>query len=412
MNTRLAAPPATSVPSRPWRSAAARAPRGRAWLLTALVLTAVNLRAPISALSALLDPLQRGLGLSGLAVSVLVTLPTLGMAACAFAGPALVRRLGQDRLVAGGLAVLLAGDALRAAGGTGTLFTGTLLVAVSVGAVNGVLPGLIKREFATGYVGVTALYGIVLTLGAAGAAALAPRLAGPLGSSWQAPLALVTIPVALLGGAAWLPRLRGAAPGTAGRVAASLWRDPLAWQVTGFFGFTGLSFAFVLGWLPAVCHDRGMSVAAGGLVLSATALIQALGSLAVPPLVRRLPDQRVPAAAVALLNMAGLVALVLLPVPVGPWLAAALLGLAQGAGYGLALTMIGLRAPDPTTATGLSGMAQGVGYLVAVAGPLGAGLLHAATGGWTATLAVLLAVGLGQLAAGLGAGRARQVRTW
>jgi CP family cyanate transporter-like MFS transporter len=387
-----------------------RSRKGTRWLLVTLVVTAVNLRAPISGVSALLDPIRHGLGLSGVGTSVLTTLPTACLAIFAFLGPALVRRFGEERLITACMAVLLAGDLVRSLATTAAVVTGTLAVSVAIGVVNGIVPGLIKRDFADRYVGVTALYTIVLTLGAAGASALAPRLGGPLHSSWQAPLAAVTIPVAVLGCAVWIPNLRlRAANGTRPRIPAALWRDPVAWQVTAFFGFTALSFFFVLGWLPPVCHDRGLSVATGGLILSVTALIQAAGSLGVPALVRRPGDQRVLAVAVALVNAAGLVALTVAPVRVGAWVAAVLLGLAQGAGFGLGLTLIGLRSRDVASATALSGMAQGVGYLIAVAGPLGAGLLHTATGGWTATLGLLLAVGLGQLASGLGAGRDRQV---
>jgi CP family cyanate transporter-like MFS transporter len=54
-------------------------------------------------------------------------------------------------------------------------------------------------------------------------------------------------------------------------------------------------------------------------------------------------------------------------------------------------------------------MAQGFGYLLAAAGPLVFGLLHDATGGWTAPLAVLLVVLVAQTVAGAIAGRPRHV---
>jgi MFS transporter, CP family, cyanate transporter len=69
--------------------------------------------------------------------------------------------------------------------------------------------------------------------------------------------------------------------------------------------------------------------------------------------------------------------------------------------------VIGLRAANPAIASGLSGMAQGIGYLIAVIGPMGAGLLRSATGGWGIPLILLLIVCLTQLVSGLSAGRAR-----
>jgi CP family cyanate transporter-like MFS transporter len=77
--------------------------------------------------------------------------------------------------------------------------------------------------------------------------------------------------------------------------------------------------------------------------------------------------------------------------------------------FSLALTVIALRARTGEDTARLSGMAQGFGYLLAAAGPLAFGLLHDATGGWTAPLAVLLVVIVAQTVAGARAGRPRHV---
>jgi CP family cyanate transporter-like MFS transporter len=52
-------------------------------------------------------------------------------------------------------------------------------------------------------------------------------------------------------------------------------------------------------------------------------------------------------------------------------------------------------------------MAQGVGYLIAAAGPLLAGSLHALTGRWTLSLVVLTALLLPQVIAGAAASKPR-----
>ncbi|QID34755.1 MFS transporter [Streptomyces albus] len=384
--------------------------RRTVWLLAALVMVSLNLRAPISAVSALLTPLVSDLGLSGWGQTLLTVLPTVCLAVFAFAGPALVRQLGEERLVAVCLIVLLAGDLLRMVRAQAALFLGTLLVVAAIGAINGAIPGLIKREFGQRLAPVMTLYTIVLTLGAAGASALAPRLGGDHGTHWLASLAWITVPVAVVACVTWLPGMRRrAASGGRARIPSALWRDALAWQTTAFFGFMGLSFYFVLGWLPTVCHERGMSLAQGGLVLAVTSLIQVAGSLGVPALIRRMPDQRGVAVIVGVLNAGGLIALMAAPISVGAWIAAALLGLSQGSGFTLGLTLIGLRAKDADTAVGLSGMVQGVGYLIAILGPLGGGALLTSSAGLTAALVLLLVVTAGELAAGVGAGRNRHV---
>lgn len=54
-------------------------------------------------------------------------------------------------------------------------------------------------------------------------------------------------------------------------------------------------------------------------------------------------------------------------------------------------------------------MAQGIGYLIACLGPLGLGLLHSASGGWSLPVAMLLAALAAQTVAAFGASRDRHV---
>lgn len=384
--------------------------RGRWWLLVALVLITLNLRPPMSAVSALLSAIKSDLGLSGAAISVLTTLPTVGLAVFAFLGPRLTGRWGEERLIAGSALLILVGDLVRLVPSVTMLFTGTVLVGAGIGIVTGAIPGLVKRCFPTNFAGLMALYTVTLTIGAAGGSGLVNPIGSALRATWAVPLAVITVPLAVLAGAWWAPSLRRTASARARTtIPAALWRDALAWQVTGFFACTGFVFYFVLSWLPTVCHDRGMGTTASGLVLSVVAVVQIFGSLGVPMVIRRTRDQRGLVVAVAVLNVVGLIGVIVGPVPAFVWAAATVLGLGQGLGFGLAMTLIGLRTSDARTATGLSGMTQGVGYAISAIGPFGAGLLHSATGGWTAPLVLLIAVCAVQIAAGLGAGRVGEV---
>jgi CP family cyanate transporter-like MFS transporter len=83
-----------------------------------------------------------------------------------------------------------------------------------------------------------------------------------------------------------------------------------------------------------------------------------------------------------------------------------LLGVGQGASLGLAIFFTMARASNPQVAASLSGFAQSVGYLVATTGPLAAGFLHSALGGWTVPVAVLLVITGLQLTPGWQAARA------
>ena len=207
-----------------------------------------------------------------------------------------------------------------------------------------------------------------------------------------------------------LPICQSAQPGGLARRAGAMAmrRYPLAWQVTLFMGLQSLSYYAALSWFPTMFRDRGVSAGYAGTLLALMNLGNAVTALVVPMLAQRLPDQRKLTAAVMVATAAGLAG-----AGFGPSGLAAgfvvLLGLGQGATLGLGIYYTMARAPDPVTAASLSSFAQGIGYLLASVGPLLIGFLHAATGGWTVPLAVLLGVAVLQLITGWLAGRAMTV---
>jgi CP family cyanate transporter-like MFS transporter len=75
----------------------------------------------------------------------------------------------------------------------------------------------------------------------------------------------------------------------------------------------------------------------------------------------------------------------------------------MGGTLSLALTVLTQAAPTPAAASTYSGMAFFVGYLLAAVGPVAAGALRDASGGFTAVYATLAVLGLFTLAAGLAA---------
>lgn len=378
--------------------------------LLLVVLVAFALRPPFTAVAPLLDRIQGDLQLSTAFGGVLTTLPVVCLGVFAFVAPALRQRWGDERVILGCLVVLLVGNCLRATGSVWSLLGGTAVVGAGIAVANVAVPGLIKRDFPRRVPTITAVYTMCLTLGGAAAATFVVPLGKVLDSPWRAPLGSLALPVVVaLGISVVVLRRRSAGPPSVATRPAGLWRDPLAWQVTAFMGLQSLMAYVTFGWLPSMAQSRGMSPELAGVLLGAQAAIQAVGSMAVPLLCRRLRDQRLIAASVALLTAAGFAGIVLAPAPGGVWAATVVLGLAQGAGFGLGLTLFGLRSPDSDTTAALSSMAQGAGYLIAALGPLAVGVVHALAGNWTVPLVLLLGCCAAELVAGLFAGRPVQL---
>ncbi|NUP14990.1 MAG: MFS transporter [Streptomyces sp.] len=426
----------------------------RLWLIVGLILLAIDLRAAITGLPPLMGDVQQALALSGTQVSVLATLPVLCLGAFAWLAPHLAHRHGTHTAVCTAAWVLALGAAVRAIPSPTALFAGTVLSGAGIAIGNVLLPAVIKAHFADR---MGLFTGLTMTLMAA-SGALAAGAAVPLSEAagWMSALAVWSIP-AVLTAAVWgllatpgaegkhrrtpsstprptsrptprptsrptprptsrptprptsRPTPRPARQPKARPSDESLLRCALAWWVSAFLGLVSLMFYVLVAWLPQIMQANGYTAAESGLMTSVMLTIGIPLGFVVPVTAARMRSQRSLVAAVTTAKLISLAGLLLSPT-LG-WLWICLLGAATGSAFPLAMTLLGLRTNEPRTAAALSGMAQTLGYLLAGAGPLATGLLHAATNSWHAPLAALLALLIPEAVTGLLAARPGHVRT-
>lgn len=397
----------------------ASAGRAASWPAAAVVvLIALNLRPAFSTVAPVLPEIMADTGLSATGASVLTTAPVLCLGLFSPLAPWLARRIGTERAMLAALSAILLGTGLRGWPSVPALFAGSLLAGAGIGVGNVLMPGLLKRDFPGRGAQMTGVYVMALAVGAAFASAVTAPLRLALGGWWGGALAAWTVPAAvaiLAAGFVWADRpgsASGRGPGRAAvpvmRRGAGLWRDPLAWQVTLFMGLQSTLAYVVFGWMAPMLRSRGDTAVTAGLVVSVSVVFQIIASLPAPILAARLRRQSGPAAVAMLLTAASFIALLAAPLA-WQWALAALLGLAQGAGFALAILLIMLRAGDSEAAARLSGMAQGVGYTMAAAGPLLVGVLHDRSGGWGGAGWLFAVAGVAAAAAGALAGRNRLV---
>ncbi|MEU9096649.1 MFS transporter [Streptomyces sp. NPDC048361] len=395
-------------------------------LLVGIVLASVNMRAALASVSPLVGEISESFGLSSTASSLVTSVPVLFLGLGALVAPWLARRFGSEPVLLFALLLLAVGIVVRVAPSAVALYGGGVLVGTAIALLNVLMPGLIKRDFPDKAASMTSVYTGAMIAGATLVAASSVPLEKAFGGSWEASLAVWSL-LAVLAAVAWLPQVliargrtghevRGAAPngsasGSAPASAAavkSVWRSALAWQVTLFMGLQSLWSYVLIAWMPTILTDHGMSRSTAGVIFAFNNLIQVAGAFGVPLLAGRMRSQRPLIVLVTSLVAAGYAGLMIAPVS-GAWLWSGVLGIGQGGAVGLALTMIVLRSGDARTAARLSGMAQTVGYLLAAAGPIAAGAVHQATGGWTVPIALVLGVCAAALAVGLFAARDRTV---
>jgi CP family cyanate transporter-like MFS transporter len=335
---------------------------------------ALNLRPAVTSLGAALPdiPIARDL-----VPAVLVALPLWAIGLGGWATPWLRDRVGTHRTVTVslvGLALALAG---RVLGGSPLLVTGTALACLSIAVLGTMLPLLARGS---------AAYTVGLGLGSTAGALVTPAV---VTSSWRIGLGLWAC-MALLAQQMWrrtpgefLPPRASSRPVRPG-------------ALTVHFGLISTVTFLVMGWLPGILRDAGVSSTTAGACL---ALSMAMGlpmMWLVPVWVRRWHNQTVLVITLAVPNVIGVTGLLAAPA-VAPWLWAAATGLGMGA-LAFVLTTISLRSKDNSPA--LSAVVQGAGYLIAGFGVLACGWLHTSTDSWRTPLLLVLAILLGQVVSG------------
>ncbi len=390
-----------------------------------VVLVAFNQRPAVASVPPVLGDL--GLGLT--AQSLLVTIPVLCFGLGALAGPRVRRALGEEWAIFVIVAVLAAAILVRAVFLGWVLFPSTVVIGLAIALLNVLMPSFIKRRFPERPGAMTSAYVASATLGPALAAGLTVPIYSAAGDSVSIALGVWALP-ALAALVAWVPQVREARAISVGRVGRGgagvldggpgaeetsggsgvrIWRVPLAWQVMVYMGIGSLVFYGPLSWLPQIYQSRGVDPETAGYLLLAMSFVGMIGSTVSPLLGGRRRDQRSAVVVSAAVTMVGFLGVLVGPHSVA-FLWVVILGIGQGAQFGLALLMIVLRSADGDVAAKVSSMANAGGYMIAAAGPLVMGILHSATGGWWFPIAFLIIANLFGFVMGYGAAHDRVIR--
>jgi CP family cyanate transporter-like MFS transporter len=383
-------------------------PRNRS-LATALLIAAVNLRLTVAAVPPVLNQIRHTTGLSSAGAGLLTGVPVFCFGLVALASPRLMRRFSMGPLLSLTLVAVLAGVAVRLLPATLPLFLGTVLLGSGIAVGNVLIPSLIKRDFPTQRVLMTALYSVALAGGATLAAGLTVPIEHTIGQGWRIVIALWGA-FAVLALLLWTRHVRAEAAvhdTSHGTPIPGLWRDPLARCVSGFMGLQSFGFYATLSWLPTIAESHGLSATHAGWLLSLASFAGMIGALIAPSFERRIPRASVAVALCIGACAVGYTGLLVAPGMIFVW--CIVFGFGQGAPLALALGYIVGRAPDSHHAAHLSTMAQSVGYLIASTAPFAMGALHGATGSWNLPVVMLLVSLVPMLLTGLVASQNRYV---
>ncbi|RTY56052.1 MFS transporter [Pantoea sp. YU22] len=383
------------------------------FFLLVILLTAANLRAPITAVGPVLENIRSAFGLSAAAAGFFNFIPLMMFAALAPVAAVLGNRYGLERSLWVALLLTTLGSLVRWLPDEAALWTGTFMLSAGIAAANVLLPPLIKRDFTHHTAKYIGLYAATMSLTASLASGVAVPLATWSEAGWRLSLGVWAVPglVALL---AWLPLLtpraahRSGATHALSAVGATPWRSGIGWQVSLFMALQSLAFYTLIDWFTPYAQAKGYSQAEAGWLLFLYQAIAILANLGCMVALKRLRDARLTAFVASAAIFCGVLGLLLLPRLAALWLIIA--GLGAGASLVLCLSLFNLRARDHRQASQLSGMAQCVGYALAALGPLFFGIVHEQSGDWTLPLTLLAALSFMQMLLAPLAGSARQMQ--
>lgn len=333
---------------------------------------ALNLRPIMAAMGPLFPLLQRDANFSATQLSLLTTFPVIMMGLSAFAGPLLMRTLGEVRGIAAGLILLALASAVRGFNHSATtLIISALVAGIGIGLIQALMPAYIKRHFGTKAGTLIALFTTGIMAGAAIAAASAAPLAISQGLAIAMAVPVAPAVIALL---FWLASSHGEMQTQSHHLSHA--RPTLrAWLLMIFFGIGTGAYTLVLAWLPPFYIQHGWQPEQSGYVLGALTLTEVAAGFMLSALIHRFIDRRCPLLVVLTLILLGLISLILLGGALA-WLPTLLLGLGIGALFPLSLVVTLDHAKAPEEVGALLSFVQGGGYLLAALMPLIAGIVR------------------------------------
>lgn len=350
--------------------------------LLAIILTALNLRAAVTALPPLIPRIQEALGISATSIGILGMIPTAMFAMSAFTTPWLLRKHSLHAVLISAMVLTASGQILRVLGPSfPVLIAGSIITLFAIGATNALIPIAIRVHFPLRISGLSTTYMFAMQIGMS----TAPLFAEPIAAatSWQFSLASWAF-LAILGALAWLPLFHTSSrtsptPNTE-RQKLAVWRTPVGLGMAIMFGCTSLVTYSLMMFIPRIYVDAGADLQFGATMLAWWSALGLLLAFVGPWVVARFNDPFpivLVFIALFLIGNAGMA----WDAMSAPWLWITLSALGP-CSFPIALTLINLRAKTIDGATALSAFGQGAGYTTACIGPLGFGLLYDYTGDW------------------------------
>jgi CP family cyanate transporter-like MFS transporter len=343
------------------------------WSALILLWLAGNaLRLTILAVPPVIVAIRDDLHLSATEVGLLSSIPPAMFAVAALAGSLLVARLGVADALAGGLALVAAGSALRGLSSNyAILLATTVVMSAGVAIMQPIMPTTV-RQWAPTRIGLgTAVYTNGLLVGEVFAVLLTIPLVLPLvGGSWRLSLVAWSVPIAIIAVVVYGLAPRSPRPSATRTQAPHKWLPDwhlgLVWRLGGLFCCINAIYFAANAFIPIYLAGKGRSDLIAGALLALN-LGQVPASLLLLAVAGRLERRAWPYMASGFLSLASIAGIVFLVGP-GTIVCSALLGFSDAGALIMGLTLPPLLCqPDDVARTSAGVFTLSYGGAVGIA---------------------------------------------
>ncbi len=359
----------------------------------------VVMRAPFTALPAILTDVAAGLGVEVSSLGILTSIPLIMFALCSSLAPRLAAKFGMEKLMALVLLVMVLGSGMRVLN-LPALYIGTMLVGATIAFINVLLPSLVAANFPKKIGLYTTIY--ITLMGVA--ATVASMIAVPIvsSSSWEFFILLIT-GLVLLAFLIWLPNVKNNhrfSSENQGNQKSSIWKNKVAIAFLIFGGLQSVLYYTEITWLPTISQSVGFSKAEAGLMAGLFNMTAIPMSMIIPAVLSRQTKEmrRNIMLAISSVTLLGLVMMALIPTNLILWSALhIILSFSNAALFPYMMLSFTLKTSNSQATAQLSGMVQTGGYLIAAFGPGLLGYSYPIFGNWMPLILALAIVTLAMM---------------
>ncbi|HEL2509965.1 TPA: MFS transporter [Streptococcus suis] len=369
------------------------------FIIAGIVMLGVVMRAPFTALPAILIDVAAGLRVEVSSLGILTSIPLIMFALCSSLAPRLAAKFGMEKLMALVLLVMVLGSGMRVLN-LPALYIGTMLVGATIAFINVLLPSLVAANFPKKIGLYTTIY--ITLMGVA--ATVASMIAVPIvsSSSWEFFILLIT-GLVFMAFLIWLPNVKNNhrfASENQGNQKSSIWKNKAAIAFLIFGGLQSVLYYTEITWLPTISQSVGFSKAEAGLMAGLFNMTAIPMSMIIPAVLSRQKKEmrRNIMLAISSVTLLGLVMMALIPTNLILWSALhIILSFSNAALFPYMMLSFTLKTSNSQATAQLSGMVQTGGYLIAAFGPGLLGYSYPIFGNWMPLILALAIVTLAMM---------------